>query len=315
MKKYLQMSKTEYELIIKLAICTVLATIFSWTIGDLYSPTTAVTANLFLWCDRGYCGSLRYGTRRVLVQIIQGILVSAVIFPCKYFALPIPDIILITMACCLALMIGLPINYQNQFSPFNCTLANATYVIACAAVHNMEAFPKRVLQCIAGGLIGYFVNYIVFSYRDRTTELNKNIKSSVVDLISNHCFDTYNKNIALIDKDFGFLIEDSQNENKRLQVSDDRIACILFHKKLMQVLFDYLLFYENHKNQFSEPFQAQLQTLYKEAASVHNKLLEDMDGNNEITTITIPNIHISSPIELSMLGRLLEYISLLNSGE
>ena len=236
MKKYLQMSKTEYELIIKLAICTVLATIFSWAIGDLYSPTTAVTANLFLWCDRGYCGSLRYGTRRVIVQIIQGPLVIAVIFPCKYFVLPIPDIVLIIVACCFALVIGLPANYRNQYSPFNCTLANATYVIVCAAVHNMEAFPKRVLQCIAGGLIGYFVNYIVFSYRDRITELNRNIKSSVIDLISNQCFDTYNQNIALIDRDFGFLIEDSQCGNKKVRVSNDMIAYALFQKELMNGL-------------------------------------------------------------------------------
>ena len=313
MKKYLQMSKTEYELIIKLIICTVLATIFSWAIGDLYIPTTAVTANLFLWCDRGYCGSLRYGTRRVLVQIIQGVLVIAVIFPCKHFALPIPDIILVATACCIALVIGLPINYQNQFSPFNCTLANATYVIACATVHNMDAFPKRVLQCIAGGLIGYFVNYIIFSYRDRVAELNKNIKSSVVDLIANNCFDTYNRNIALIDKDLGFLVEDSQKGNKKLQVSDDTISNILFHKKLMSVLHDYFLFHEVHKNQFSDQFNMQLQTYYKEAVSIHKKLLDNMSADNKIGTIIFPNIHTISPMELSALGRLSEYIFLLNS--
>lgn len=313
MKKYLHMSKTEYELIIKLIICTVLATIFSWMIGDLYSPTTAVTANLFLWCDRGYRGSLRYGTRRVLVQIVQGIIVIAVIFPCKYFALPVPDMLLIIIACCLALAIGLPINYKNQFSPFNCTLANATYVIACATVHNMEAFPKRVLQCIVGGIIGYFVNYIIFSYRDRVTEIHKNIKASVVDLVSHNCFDTYNKRLELLNKDIGFLIEDSKKGNKKLRVTDETIAGILFHKKLMYALHDYLLFYEEHKEQLSEQFSTQMQICYQEATAIHCNMLNDMNNMSKTNNIEVPDIHTASMVELSMLGRFVEYVSLLNS--
>jgi hypothetical protein len=59
MKKYLQMTKTERELIVKLIWCTVFSTLFSWAVGDLYSPTTAVTANLVLYIDRGYRGSLQ----------------------------------------------------------------------------------------------------------------------------------------------------------------------------------------------------------------------------------------------------------------
>lgn len=208
-----------------------------------------------------------------------------------------PDVLLIIIACCLALAIGFPINYKNQFSPFNCTLANATYVIACATVHNMEAFPKRVLQCIVGGIIGYFVNYIIFSYRDRVTEIHKNIKASVVDLVSHKCFDTYNKRLELLNKDIGFLIEDSKKGNK----------------KLMYALHDYLLFYEEHKEQLSEQFSTQMQICYQEATAIHCNMLNDMNNMGKTNNIEIPDIHTASMVELSMLGRFIEYVSLLNS--
>ena len=165
------MSQIELDLIIKLLLCTVIATLFSWAMGDVYSPTTAVTANLFLWCDRGYIGSLRYATRRVLVQMVQGLFVLGIIFPCKYFEIPIPDVMLITISSCVALCIGLPINYKNTYAPFNCTLANATFVISCATIQNINALPNRVLQCIVGAIIGYFVNYIIFSYKVRVSEI------------------------------------------------------------------------------------------------------------------------------------------------
>lgn len=76
--------------------------------GDVHSPTTAVTANLFLYTDRGYTGSLRYGTKRVLVQLVQGLFVVGLIFPCKYFQWPVPDVVLIIVASCVALCVGLP---------------------------------------------------------------------------------------------------------------------------------------------------------------------------------------------------------------
>ena len=68
------LTKSEWALIIKLMLCTVLATIFSWAIGDVYNPATAVTANLCLYVDRGYRGTLIYAVRRITAQIIQGAL-------------------------------------------------------------------------------------------------------------------------------------------------------------------------------------------------------------------------------------------------
>lgn len=84
----------------------------------------------------------------------------SLIFPCKYFNLLIPDVALIIISSCIAICIELPINYKNTYSPANCTLANATFIISCTAVQNTGIFASRVLECIAGFLIGYFVGSV-----------------------------------------------------------------------------------------------------------------------------------------------------------
>ena len=117
MKKYLIMTKSEYALIVKLILCTALATLFSWAMGDVHNPTTAVTANLCLYVDRGYRGNLLYAVRRIMAQLIQGFLVLLLIFPCKYFDLPVPDGVLILAACCFAIAVGLPFNFKHTYAP------------------------------------------------------------------------------------------------------------------------------------------------------------------------------------------------------
>lgn len=241
-RKYISMTKAEYELIIKLVLCTVIATIFSWLTGDVHSPTTAVTANLFLWSDRGYRGSIKYGIRRVSAQIIQGFLVLLLIFPCKYYNILIPDVILIIVACCIALIIGLPLNYKHTYAPFNCTLANATFVIACATVQHMDAFPKRVLQCVVGALIGYFVNYIVFSYKDRGNEILNLVEDCLTVLIRDRDFSAFNKNMALFEKEYAFVIDDKGKTKRNSKMSEEEIKFLKWNKELLQKLSAFVLY-------------------------------------------------------------------------
>lgn len=141
MKKYLTMSKSEYALILKLLLCTGLATAVSWTMGDVHNPTTAVTANLCLYVDRGYRGNLLYAVRRILAQLIQGALVLMLILPCKALALPVPDGVLILAACCFAILVGLPLNFKHTYAPLNCTLANATFIISRGSAAAREVQP------------------------------------------------------------------------------------------------------------------------------------------------------------------------------
>lgn len=311
MKKYFQMSKTERELIVKLIWCTVFSTLFSWAIGDLYSPTTAVTANLVLYIDRGYRGSLRYAFRRVLVQVVQGIFVLAFILPFKYLGAPVHDVVLLIVACCLSLVIGLPINYKNQYSPYNCTLANASFIVACIGIQSLQAFPRRVLECIVGGIIAYFVNYIIFPHRDRIGEILKNTYDAVLDMTANSSGAVYKKNLEVISKDIGYLVEDSQKGLKRLKVSEEKIGRMLSHKKLMTILYDYTVFFNEHKQKFSAQFEQALQAGFQKAAALHLSLFEE-NGGDTVDSVEVPVIETGCPAELSMLGRLAEYISALD---
>ena len=79
-----KMNREEKMLILKLAICTVICTLFAWLVKDPYRVTAAVTANLYLYIDRGYRGGNRYGFRRVTVQIVQGAILALMIIPCKH---------------------------------------------------------------------------------------------------------------------------------------------------------------------------------------------------------------------------------------
>jgi hypothetical protein len=313
MKKYLDMSRTEYALIIKLVICTIIATLFSWLMGDIYSITTAVTANLFLWCDRGYRGSLKYATRRVLVQIVQGILVIGLIFPCKYFEIPIPDAILIMISSCMALCVGLPINYKCTYAPFNCTLANATFVISCATVQNMSAFPKRVLQCIMGALIGYFVNYIIFSSKDRVHEIMKLSKECVRALIDNADLSAYNKNMLLLEKELGFLIEDNGKNGRITYISSENMEYLIWHKQLIISLKAYKEIYEEYQNILSVEYKTKLQEIFDDVITMHRKLLENHEHSFiSSMRLDVQAFDINKPEELCVAGRLLEYVKLIN---
>lgn len=154
----------EKETITRILAGTILAFLLAWAIGRPYSPTIAVTANLCLYTDRGYLGMVRYGVRRVAVQVVQGILVLLIMGFVRYVThLPIPDGLLILLASCVGLLVGLPVNYRQPYSPLVCTLGNATFIIACAVAREPAAFPWRVFECFAGFLIAWGVDRVVLT--------------------------------------------------------------------------------------------------------------------------------------------------------
>lgn len=163
-----RLEQAERDTISRILLSTILSFLLAWAIGRPYSPTIAVTANLCLYIERGYQGGIRYGVRRVTVQVIQGSLVLLVMGIIRYIMhLPIPDPLLILLASCVALLIGLPINYRKPYSPLVCTLGNATFIIACAAIRDLSAFPWRVLECFGGFFIAQAVKGAVTIWKKR----------------------------------------------------------------------------------------------------------------------------------------------------
>ena len=127
----------------------------------------------------------------------------------------LPDTLMIILASCLAILIGLPVNYKYQFSPLYCTLANATFIIACGTAKNMSLWGNRVLQCIAGFAIGYAVNYLIVPVKDRYQRIIGEVGGKTKSFLENLDFSTYMKWRRKIETQMELLREDSEKGLKK----------------------------------------------------------------------------------------------------
>jgi len=314
MKKILHMTRDESALLLKFMLCTLLGTLVSWALGDPYSVTITITAILVLWNDRGYRGGLRYGVRRVLAQAIQGVLVLVLIFPCKYFQLPVPDVVLIIVASCFALCIGLPINYKHQFAPFHCTLANATLIVACATVREFEALPRRVLQCIIGFAIGYFINWVIFPMRNRVLEIQTRVRSSAQAMISSGDCSVFRKAAPVIEKEMGFLLEDRKWNLRQLQVDEDTVCSLQSHRNMLTALSSYLNLYQSSRDSLASDFSSLAEEYFSRISALHLSLVQNFDAvPPEVCTAEAPAFPLRSTTEIRVAGHLLDYAHQVNT--
>lgn len=278
-KTYGELSATESELIIKLILCTVISMLFTWAIGNPYSPTTAVTANLFLYTDRGYVGGCKYAFRRILVQILQGVILMIIIIPCKYWLqLPIPDTIIMIIAGCLALAVGLPINFKHQYAPYNCTLANATFVIMCSMVHDLHMFPIRVLECIVGFFIGYAVNYVIMPKHIRYNEAVKKARTCMELVMKDDDLLQYHTVKAQLATDIKYLSEDAKRGLNRHKCTEEQLSIL----KDFYVALDFLELlnkrWELYNQSISGEFREEYQEAYAEVVRLHERVIDLLDN-------------------------------------
>ena len=310
---YKNLTQAERELLTKLILCTIVGTLFSWAIGDVYSPTTAITANLFLYCDRGYIGSLRYGTKRVLVQIIQGFLVLIWIIPCKYFGFPVPDAIIIMLASGLAICIGLPNNYRHEYSPLNCTLANASFIIACASVHNITAFPYRVLECVMGYAIGYLINYIIIPPKNRYQEAVRTIEKCAKALILEENLDLYQQNRDQLKNELKILIEDSEKGSKKYRLSGTAINLLFAHDRLLSGLEEYKSDHHGCCDYVDNEFLRLVEDTYECSKRLHLSLVQNIDHERieEAEIVIPPELKPVNHAEIRLAASLIKYVELL----
>lgn len=222
---YFEMSKSEKELLIKFLLCSVLGFGFAWMINEPFSIAAPVTSSLIVYTDRGYVGSLKYGGKRILVQILEGILVIGIIMFFQYLKIQFPIPLLIIISSCIAICISLPINYKWQIAPLPITLIVSIFIIAIGYVGNGKYLYFRLSHCIAGFFIAYFINWIFMPHKDRyklALFQLKNCGSFILEKltpnfkISNLPFSTLNEvnftNIkGILQKNIDLLKEDSKN--------------------------------------------------------------------------------------------------------
>ena len=322
---YRGMSRINKELILKLFLCTLFSSVYSCLVGDIYSVTAVVTANLFLYVDRGYCGSLRYASRRVLVQIVQGVLVLLIILPCKYWLhLPVPDIALFAAASLFGIAVGMPINYKYQFSPLNATLANATFIIAIGVLTDLKMLPLRVLHCVAGAVIGYLVNFVIMPQRDRyqeaarrgvrCTEISLQRRTDPVFDIDSEQAEEYRRDKQLLSVDIPFLNQDHENGLKRHKRTPQSLAAIRTVYQLLDIREDMLLTLKNLPPERMElaEYNAALDLLNR-AEQVHLALVHAWADGRQLEEITLDDPGTTCPDGdfLIFSSYLIQYIRLL----
>lgn len=309
-KIYGELTATESELVVKLILCTVISMLFTWAMGNPYSPTTAVTANLFLYTDRGYTGGCKYAFRRVLVQILQGLILMVIIIPCKYWLqLSIPDTIIMIVAGCVALAIGLPINFKYQYAPFNCTLANATFVIMCSMVRDLHMFPIRVLECVVGALIGYVINYVIMPKHIRYEEAVEKAKRCMELVIQDEDLPQYHIVKTQLAMDLRYLSEDAKRGLNRHKCTEKQQNML----NEFYVALDFLELlkkrWELYHKSLSEEFREEYQQAYNEVVKLHERAIELLE-NNEIGkeySVTNKEFRVSSKEESILQVALWEY--------
>lgn len=314
LKKF-HLPRSEWKLLIKLLLATILSFLFSWAIGEPYSATAAVTANLFLYVDRGYFGGIRYGTKRVLVQIIQGLLVLALIIPLHYWLdIPIPDIVFIIGISCIAMVVGFVLNYRYSYAPLVCTLVNATYIIVCSTVRDITSFPYRILECGAGFLIGYLINYLIMPQKDRYQDILENKKQCFDMVMSGQIDDDYQLRKKRLSTDISFLREDSQKGLKKHRRTEEELEIVNLFQLLLSDTEEYLCAYQSQHHLLDAIFKQQVDKLFQIGKKQHYYLLENMEGKktDSIVAIVIPDLKPQSNSEIILAAGLLSYLQNLN---
>ncbi|NME35370.1 MULTISPECIES: hypothetical protein [Fusobacterium] len=331
---YFEMSKSEKELLIKFLLCSILGFSFAWIINEPFSIAAPVTASLIVYTDRGYVGSLKYGGKRILVQILEGILVIGLIMFFHYlkFQLPIP--LLIIISSCIAICISLPINYKWQIAPLPITLIVSIFIIAIGYVGNGKYLYFRLSHCIAGFIIAYFINWIFMPHKDRyklalfqlkncgsfiLEKLPKDLKISNFPQTSLNEINFANiKNI--LQKNIVLLKEDSKNTlpfGKKYKHPEEKI----FYLTNLIVLLNHIETLEKDINKYeknlSENFKNILRKEINNIGIFYFSFIEYFENNiNYSKTILENNISFKNPFEIIVFSDIIrckEIINILNS--
>lgn len=247
------LSTSDKETIIKFLLCTVSGILFAWIIGDPYTATTAVTANLILYVDRGFAGSIHYGWKRLEVQIIQGGLVLFAFFLLNHISpLGLPDPAKLIIACCIAISIGLPLHYIHPIAPLTTTLANATFVMACGILSDANFYFIRIFHCLGGAIIGLLINWVIMPQHDRFTEslenlsvccsyLNSHIQSVLGKESSCQITDKkYKESLNLLKTNMQHIETDNRYLPKKKTVSARRLKQLIFFFSTISIYEDML---------------------------------------------------------------------------
>lgn len=162
-------------------------------------------------------------------------------------------------------------------------------------------------------LCGYFVNYIVFSYMGRGNEILNLVEECFTVLIRDRNFDAFNRKMALFEKEYAFVIDDKGKTKRKSKMSKDEINFLKWNKELLQKLSAFVAVYEVHKNNISHECRDIMWELLPYALVSHKQVVANSkQGSFRVEKIVIPSFNIERHEDLLFLGRLIEYVNVIN---
>lgn len=158
----------------RITLCVILGMTAARLLGNPTNPVIAISAILVVYTDRGYRGSIIYGAKRVLTQVIMGGIVFALMWLCSQVELYDNWILSITVVA-LSILMGLTLNDRFEFAPLPVTLSITTLIMASGMYADSGFYFTRIVYCAIGAVVAYVVNLLTGckpeSYQELLDEL------------------------------------------------------------------------------------------------------------------------------------------------
>lgn len=266
------------ERMLRFVICIVLGLGAAALIGQPYTPTTAISAILVLYIDRGYNGSIWYSFRRIRAQFLMGLIVFVLIFLMRSYT-ELPDWWIMVLATVLTVLIGLPFQERFQIAPYTVTMGNAILIMATGIITSSQLLVERVMACVFGALIGHLVCYVIVPGIDRYEAVCEQLREDGEILSSYLRACSWEKGqppalkaqTAFLEKQLGYMREDNRFKHRAVEQWRVRLVNGLFQTEKHLIAFskDLALW----GKELTPDFLAAYRTELERAVKAHQELL------------------------------------------
>ena len=299
--------REQRQRVIKFLLCMTLGLLVAKLIGNPYTPTVAVSAILMLYIDRGYIGSLRYSAKRTLTQALMGGI--ACLFVCLFkWTLPLEDYLIGIFACCITVCIGFFLEYRFHFAPLTVTMGNAILIMVTGILISYSFYLERVLACLLGWGIAYFVNFICMPRPSRIKETGQQITYETLRLLADHppALEAEGPLLGLIEKNLDLLREDARV--RHLNIAVDDLALLARRHQLLLTLISARRTIQARLPETPEIFQQAYGEIWSQLRNVHSQLLTGRPPEQPLPAISLDGARLPrTDSQVHLLNSLLLY--------
>ena len=202
---------------------------------------------------------------------------------------------------------------KYSYSPVLSTLATATVIIACGTVQSFTRFPFRILECIAGYAIGYFVNYFLVPPEDRYQKTKQSLVKCSEILVMDGTSPAYRKAKNTLDSDFQLLTEDSEHGLKKYHHEKKELLMLHAFKKILEAIEAYQDHLKHYQPKINADYSKQLHKEFHTTWDYYMVLLHhyfnknDLDLEPQEEFLSSPELNPSSDEEVLLASDIIDF--------